>query len=254
MVLIANIGNTNINVAVFDNDDLVWKLSIPVRDEISEETLLARLCDSHCPVDGVDYIAIGSVVPLVTERVKNALQSLTGTRAIQITARMAHTISIPPRSLDIIGIDLVANAAAAYCQVRDAVIVVDFGTALTMIAANRDGAVQGVTIAPSPFLMLQSLSEGTAQIPAITGQFPRRYLGQDTPEAVRSGVFFGYCGMVKQLIAGIKEEIQSPAQVIATGGGASLFAPNIAEIGGIEPLLTLRGLRDIADEHMRSSE
>ncbi len=150
-----------------------------------------------------------------------------------------------------VGADRIVNAIAAYEKHQSALIVIDFGTAITFDCISAQGEYLGGAIAPGMAISLDALSQRTARLPSVDiSTPPEKAIGTNTVTAIKSGILFGYGGMVEGLVARLKTEL-SPAEVrvVATGGMAALIAPHAPSIEAMEPMLTLEGLRLIHDRH-----
>jgi type III pantothenate kinase len=123
---------------------------------------------------------------------------------------------------------------------------VDFGTALTFTLVDQAGKMQGVSIAPGLKTAVKSLFSQTAQLPEVPLEMPVSALGFDTVSAIQSGILWGYVGMVKEMIARVKAERNVEVKVIATGGLSSILTPLEQYFDEVNKLITLEGLRIIA--------
>jgi len=143
-----------------------------------------------------------------------------------------------------VGADRIVNAVAAYEQAHTALIVVDFGTAVTFDVVNRAGNYAGGIIAPGLAAMTDYLHEKTALLPKIKIREVKTTIGKSTEQAMLIGAVHGYRGLVRELIAELKRELRvKHLPVVATGGYAKLIAAKLPEISAVAPDLTLEGLR-----------
>ena len=144
-----------------------------------------------------------------------------------------------------IGADRLVNAVAAYDRFKCALIVVDFGTAITWDCVSGEGEYLGGAIAPGLSIAMEALGNRTAKLPQVDiSTPPAAPIGTNTVAAIKSGILFGYGGMVDGLIRRLREQM-APAlpQTVATGGMATLIAPYTTSIDHVDPMLTLNGLR-----------
>ncbi len=125
---------------------------------------------------------------------------------------------------------------------KGAAIVVDFGTATNFDIVAEDGAFDGSVIAPGANLSIEALHQAAALLPRVAIHRAQKVIGRDTISSMQSGVYWGYVGLITGLINGIKKEYGKPMTVVATGGLAHLFRPDIPAIEHIDPDLTMRGL------------
>jgi type III pantothenate kinase len=141
-----------------------------------------------------------------------------------------------------IGPDRLVNAVAGFEKVGGACVVVDFGTAVTHDVVSKDGEYLGGVIFPGVEISLEALTERAAALPTIDLTPPRAVLGKSTVDAIRSGVLYGYAGMVDGILGRLRDEVGA-ARAIATGGLAGAVAPYCELIDEVDDLLTLTGLR-----------
>jgi type III pantothenate kinase len=143
-----------------------------------------------------------------------------------------------------VGADRLVNAVAAYDRVRDACVVVDFGTAITYDAVSSDGEYLGGIITPGAEISMDALYERAAKLPKVEPAEPRALIGKSTVEAIRSGIAFGFAGQVEGIVRRLRDELGPDTAVIATGGLAQVVVPFVREtIDEVDDLLTLIGLR-----------
>ena len=141
-----------------------------------------------------------------------------------------------------VGADRVVNAVAATKRYPLPLIIVDFGTATTFCAVTKSGEYVGGAIAPGLGIAADALYSRTAKLPKIDLSRPKTVIGKDTVTSMQSGLIFGYAGMVDELVTRMQRELGQQTKVIATGGLASLIAPESRTIQEVCPDLTLEGL------------
>jgi type III pantothenate kinase len=122
------------------------------------------------------------------------------------------------------------------------VIVVDFGTATNFDIVAGNGAFDGSVIAPGANLSIEALHQAAALLPRVAIHRAQKVIGRDTISSMQSGVYWGYVGLIGGLIERIKTEYGKPMTVVATGGLAHLFRPDLPAIDHIDADLTMRGL------------
>jgi type III pantothenate kinase len=142
------------------------------------------------------------------------------------------------------GADRIADVVAAFSIYGGGTVVIDFGTATTFDCVDLKGKYLGGAIAPGPAISAQSLSLKTAQLPQVEMKKPPKSIGSNTVECIQSGLYFGYVGLIKEIIARIKKEMKVN-HIIATGGLAGLMSGEIKEIEAVCPDLTLEGIKII---------
>jgi type III pantothenate kinase len=142
-----------------------------------------------------------------------------------------------------IGADRLVNAVAAYDKVKGAVVVVDFGTAITYDPVSAEGEYLGGIIAPGVEISMEALTTRAAALPKIDIAPPRSLIGKSTVDAIRSGVVYGFAGQVDAIVRRLRVELGEETEAIATGGLAGHIVPFTETIDEVDDLLTLRGLR-----------
>lgn len=247
MLLVIDIGNTNVVMAVHDGKTWVknWRIYSDAKKTSDEYYVIVErlLVNNGCNPSDIDHAVICSVVPNLTRAFQKVVLQFTGCEPFMVshdTCPGIDRISIPSE----LGYDMLANAVAARKMFPDqAVAVLDFGTALTFTVVSSDGKLLGAALAPGLITAVNSLFLNTAQIPQVQLRIPDKVVGRDSEQSIRSGIMFGYSGLVKELISKTEEEIGCKLKIIATGGLSSTIAPLIGRIDVLSPLHTLEGLR-----------
>ena len=148
-----------------------------------------------------------------------------------------------------VGADRLVNAIAAYEEVGDVCVGVDFGTGINFDAVSADGAYLGGAIAPGVEISLTALTERAARISRIDLGKPKKAIGTSSREAIQIGVLYGFAGLVDGIARRINQELGGNARFIATGGYANWVVPYSEELDEIDDLLTLKGLRIIHERN-----
>lgn len=238
MILLVDNSNTRTKFALGDEVGLgSWHATINTADLTPESVreLVAGL--------DFDASALCSVVPWAAKVIR---EGLAGKPLHQISFRSRLPISISYPQPAQIGADRLANAVAAFQDAGEAVIVIDFGTAVTFDVIDASGAYCGGAIAPGTSVLRDYLADKTALLPKIELAEPQTAIGRSTEEAMLVGSVIGYRGLIRSILEAIKKELPGEARVIATGGDAELMSRGVAEIERVEGLLTLEGIRLIA--------
>ena len=251
MTIAVDIGNTNIDVALFEGEKLIkmWRVFTDVRrtgDEYAS-VLKSFFRDDNIDAKSAAFVTLSSVVPSLTESFSQALNNLTEKNPVVVSP--AHFGKIPLKiATSEMGADLVCDALEAYCRIGGACITVDFGTALTFTAVRKSGEVSGVAIAPGIGTAVSSLFKNTAQLPEVPLVAPESVLGMNTTECIQSGVILGYKGLIEYLVGRMKTEMaekygETDIKVVATGGLSSVLSreTNIFDI--VDRYLTVCGIR-----------
>lgn len=254
MLLVIDIGNTNTTIGVYDGESLKsnWRTETKKATTADELALLFRdfLSLSHLEFGQIDGIAISNVVPSV----QHAFLSM-GKRYFDV-----EPLYIDPSNIGIgikypnpaeIGADRLVNAVAAYEKYKKAAIIVDFGTATTFDYVDATGAYCGGVIAPGVAISNEALYQWTSKLPRVDIVAAKDVLGKSTIEAIQSGVYHGYRGLVQHLIDMMKKEVGGDPKIVATGGLASLIVKDL-DIE-VDRNLTLEGLRIVYSRYDKAS-
>jgi type III pantothenate kinase len=247
-LLTIKIGNSNIGFGIFEGDKLVctWRCETRVETTADEYAalLLTFLDDAQVQAEAIRAAAIVSVVPPLTATMQDLC-----TRYFQVEPFIAgpgarSSIRIrydDPRAL---GADRLVSLVAAKAKYGAPCLVIDFGTATTFNALDARGDFVGGAIAPGINMAADALHQFTAKLPRIEIAAPPHALATNTRDALRSGIFFGYVGLVEGLVTRLHNEMKEPnARVIATGGMSTLLAADCPPIEIVDPDLALEGLR-----------
>jgi type III pantothenate kinase len=251
MLLAIDVGNTNIVLGVFDGATLVqsWRLQT-VRERTSDELgLLVDGLFAHSRIERVQVrgVIIGSVVPPLTGTMRAMTERYFGVPAVSVEPGVNTSMPIRYENPSDVGADRIVNAIAAYEKFGPGgarpLIVLDFGTATTLDAISAKGEYLGGAICPGVQISADALFQRAARLPRIDVRKPASIVGRTTVGAMESGLFYGYVGMVEGLIRRMSDELGGNAICIATGGLASIIAPETPLIQHVDPDLTLHGLR-----------
>ncbi|TDL99995.1 MAG: type III pantothenate kinase [Flavobacteriaceae bacterium] len=243
MLLAVNIGNSTIRFCVFDGEKSLqtWTISSKPHKSIDEYVAIFSSINHQDSLHFIDQIAIGSVVPALTQIIGLALKKIYGAEPVVVDRNSPSEITHQSNQL---GTDLYANAVAAHKYFSGNKLIIDFGTALTFSAVDKNGAFLGVVIAPGVITALSSLTSLTAQLPDIELKKPDTILGKDTETCMQSGMIHGYTCLVEGMIEKIKTEVNDPnLTVIVTGGLGHIFSPILQGIQTSDKLHTVRGIR-----------
>ncbi len=242
MILLFDIGNTNTHVGLANDKRVVRHTDISTATFVAG--LAAKSLRKFVGKSNLTGAAICSVVPRATPRVQTVIRSLWKLRALELSPKTLRGVGIDYPKPDSIGPDRLANAVAARHHFGAPAVVVDFGTAVTFDVVDARGNYVGGIIAPGLAAMTDYLHEKTALLPRIQIREVKSLVGKSTEHAMLVGAVHGYRGLVRELIIELKRELKvKRLPVVATGGYAKLIAAKLPEITGIEPNLTLEGLR-----------
>ncbi len=257
MLLAIDIGNTNITLGVFRKKKLLqsWRLATLAGGTADEYGIKVMDILHYSRIESarITGVAVASVVPVLTDVFKELTQKYFKRKPFVIgemgTIKMKNLYDDPRE----VGADRIVNASAAFRRFGGPCVVVDFGTATTFDCITQRGEYAGGLIVPGPNLAAQSLALHTAKLPKVNITRPGRLIGKTTSGSIQSGLYYGYIALVDGLIEKIKKELGSGTKVIATGGLASLIAPDSKTIdkNRIIPDLTLEGICLIYEDNLK---
>lgn len=253
MLLVVDIGNTNTALGIFLEKKLIedWKIRTE-RERTSDEyslTLLSLLNSAGIETQEIKSVIISSVVPPLTPVFQNLCQKLFQLRPLVVVPGLKTGMPILYENPLEVGADRVVVAVAAFEKYGGPCVVVDFGTATTFDAISSRGEYLGGAIAPGIQISAEALFLKTAKLPRIEIRKPKKAIGRSTVASMQAGLFFGYVGLISNIIKRIKRELGGEAKVIATGGFAAQISPEIKSIDVNESHLTLEGLRIIYERN-----
>src|SRR5438874_5883087 len=245
MILLIDIGNTHTHLGLANHQRVIRQTNIATARWFrrSAGALMKRFV-GRASLEGA---ALCSVVPRATPLVRRAVKRFWNESPLELTPRTVRGVGIRYPKPETIGPDRLANAVAARHHFGAPSVVVDFGTAVTFDVVGARGDYVGGIIAPGLAAMTDYLHEKTALLPRIQIREIKTAVGKSTEQAMLIGAVHGYRGLVRELITELKRELKvRQLPVVATGGYAQLIASKMPEIKAVDPLLTLEGLRLVA--------
>lgn len=249
MFLAIDAGNSNVVFALYDEVNESWKNHFRIETQSSKfagqlhkKVPMYFLEHGISPRD-INQIGYSSVVPEVNDQILQFCQNYMGTEPYLISPASYQKLPIKSLRPDEIGTDLMCNVMASYVKYDKALIVVDFGTALTFTVVDAKGEIIGVNIVPGLKTAIKSLFTDTSKLPDVELKLPKSAIGKDTIHAIQAGVLYGYSSLVKGMIEIISLETSMEFTVIATGGLAEILTPLEKVFDEIDRNLTLEGLR-----------
>ncbi len=252
MLLVIDVGNTNTVIGVFDKATLVknWRIRTERNATEDEFNIIISTLFAQGEIDPkkIDRTIISCVVPPVIANLDAFCKKHLKHAAHWVDAKSSAQMPILYRNPDEVGADRIVNAVAAFHLYKQSMIVIDFGTATTFDAISQKGEYLGGAISPGIGIAAESLFKSASKLPRVELLSPPdTVIGKDTVNSMKSGIIFGYAGLVDGIVLRMKKEMGSNPKVIATGGLAVLLSNVSQTIERIEPDLTLNGLRIIAD-------
>jgi len=247
MLLVIDVGNTNTSLGVFDGETLInhWRLTTARARTVDEWGVYCRNLFAVAGLDfkSIDAVAIASVVPPLNFTLKRMAEIYFQVTPLFVDHTADTGVAIlyqPPAD---VGADRIVDAVAAIHKYGAPCIVVDFGTATTFDVINASGEYVGGVITPGITISSDALFERAAKLPRVEIKRPQHVVGSSTVEAMQSGLYHGYVGLVDGILRKMIDELGAEARVIATGGLAPLIARGSELIETVDETLTLEGLR-----------
>jgi type III pantothenate kinase len=247
MLLVIDIGNTNTSLGVYEGERLVthWRLTTARSRTVDEWGVHARNLFALAGLDfkSIDAIAVASVVPPLNFTLKQMAERYFDLSPLFIDHTVDTGVPILYEPPSDVGADRIVDAVAAIRKYGAPCIVVDFGTATTFDAINAKGEYLGGVITPGIAISSDALFQRTAKLPRVEIKRPENVIGSTTVEAMQSGLYHGYAGLVDGILSRMIDELGGTPKVIATGGLAPLIAKGSKLIQEVDENLTLDGLR-----------
>ncbi|MCX8095117.1 MAG: type III pantothenate kinase [Caldisericia bacterium] len=251
MLLTIDIGNTNIVLGLFKEEQLLktYRLSsriLRTSDEYAVEIASLFLLD-NISIKDIEGIIISSVVPPLDPIIEKTCDKLFNRKPIFTNLTMKFPIKFEIENLNEIGMDRVVGSSMGYFITKSGTIVVDFGTATTFDVIRKDGTFIGGAIAPGILISLESLISRTAKLPKVELSIPPSPIGKNTVNAIKSGMLYGWSGIVERLISEVEAYLNEKMKLIITGGASHFILPLIKVEYIYERDLILKGLKLIYD-------
>lgn len=246
MILAIDVGNTNIVLGCIEDSRILFEARmatdrVKTSDQYCAE-LKTMLSLFEVTPELIEGSIISSVVPLVQQVMVRAVERLTRKPCLTVGPGLKTGLNIKIDNPAQAGSDLIVGAVAAIEEYGAPLLVIDLGTATTISVIDKDGVFRGGTIAPGVMLSLNALSSGTAQLPGISLEKPRRAIGTNTVDSMRSGLLLGSAAMLDGMVERIEEELGYPVKVVATGGLAKFIVPLCRREMLTDDSLLLKGL------------
>lgn len=252
MLLVADVGNTNIVFGIYQNDTLLSSFRMSTQADRSLDEMgvmiLQFLSIKQVKPEEIEDIIVASVVPQIMYPLCKALKSYVGKDPIVVDGTMDLGMENKYDNPKEVGADRLVNAVGAKALYGTPCIIVDFGTATTFCAIDKEGNYLGGSILPGIKISLDALFSKTAKLPKIEIEDPGKIIGTNTVTSMQSGIFYGYVGSVDYIVKEMKKELGDDAKVIATGGLSTLISTKSETIQTIDRKLTLTGLKLIYDK------
>ncbi|MDR0408952.1 MAG: type III pantothenate kinase [Spirochaetaceae bacterium] len=260
MLLVIDIGNTNIVAALFRGEEIIeiGRIFTDARKTGDEYGIIFRslLRETGVRIEEIASSTMSSVVPVLIGPFVSMIKKLTGKKPLLVNHAIYDKLPVRPPAARVyeIGTDLICNAVAAFTRFGGPCVIVDFGTALTFTCVGKDGGILGCAFAPGLGTAVNALSTNTAQLSIVPLEAPASSLGENTVQAIQSGIVLGYKGLVEYLLSRMKSDMAAAENisaddisVIATGGLNSVLQPITRVFQHFDKQLILHGLKEISE-------
>jgi type III pantothenate kinase len=246
MLLCIDIGNTGIHIGAFKGDELLltWRLSTDKERSSDEYGITLRdLLEHESVSDKFKGVIVSCVVPSLEDVFNNAIRKYIGLKPIFIAPGIKTGMPILTDNPKEVGPDRIVSALAAFDKFKTALIVVDFGTAVTFDYVTKEGEYAGGLIAPGIDISSDALFTKAARLSRVQVAAPKKVVGKNTKECLQAGIYYGFAGLVDGIIDRITKEVKTKPKVIATGGQSGLIAKASSKIDECDETLILKGLK-----------
>jgi type III pantothenate kinase len=247
MLLVVDVGNTQTHFGTWRGDELLehWRFAT-VRESTADElgaALRSLLELRGVTLEDLDASIVSSTVPQLGLEWTAMVSRYLSHEMLVVGPGIRTGMSIRYDNPREIGADRLVNAVAAFEKVKGAVVVVDFGTAITYDPVSAEGEYLGGIITPGVEISMEALTSRAAALPRVEIAPPRSLIGKSTVDAIRSGIVYGFAGQVDAIVRRLRGELGEETETIATGGLAEHIVPFTETIDQVDDLLTLTGLR-----------
>jgi len=256
MILTVDIGNSNIVLGGVRDDEIVFEARL--------RTDATKTSDEYCidlkmilevykiSSDAIDGAIIASVVPQVLNSMQTAIKKLTGKTSLVVGPGLKTGLNIKIENPSQTGADLVVGSVAALREHKPPLIVIDMGTATTIVVLDEAGALIGGCICPGVKISMDALTDRTALLPGLQLDQPKRAIGRNTIDCMRSGIMMGNACMLDGMVERMEAELGARATIVATGGIAKFITPLCKREMIYDKDLIVKGLAALYKDNKRS--
>ncbi len=253
MLLTMDIGNTNINIGLFDGDELAVSARLATERQKTDDQYAMDFTNifvmHKISFNDISGIVISSVVPEITESISNAIKKLTGKDVLVLSPGVKTGLNILIDNPAQLGADLAAGAVGAMAEYPLPAFIIDLGTATKVCAVDKNKGFRGCMIAPGVQISLKALTDTSSLLPTISLEPPKKACGTNTVESMQSGVVLGTAAMIDGILDRFAEELGEPATIVATGGLSYFISPVCKHKIVYDRHLILKGLKAIYEKN-----
>jgi type III pantothenate kinase len=246
MILVFDVGNTNIVLGVYDERILIhhWRVSTDKSRTMDEYAVVVKnLFDLNClTFQEIGAVVISSVVPPVNPTLEALARKYFCLEPLVVGPGVKMGMPIIMDNPREVGADRIVNAVAAYHKYGGPLIIVDSGTATTFCVVSKRGEYLGGAIAPGIVISTDALFQRASKLPRVEIVKPASVIARNTIAAIQSGIYFGFIGQVDGIVKRMKAELGPETKVVATGGLAEMISQDSDTIETVDSYLTLEGL------------
>ncbi len=255
MLLVVDIGNTNIALGVYDDKEIVCSFNIKsVINKSSDEygiVLVSLLNNFGIDKKDIDGVIIASVVPNIMHSFVSSIIKYFNIEPLIVGPGVKTGVSIHYDNPKEIGADRIATVSGAISEYGNNLLVIDFSTAITFEYIDKNSNYLGGVMVPGISISIEALSSNASMLPEVEIKKCNTVLANNTVSAMQSGLYFGYLGLVESIIERFKKETNTNIKVIATGGFGKIFSNNSHLIDIYDGQLSFKGLRNIYYKNRR---
>lgn len=257
MILVIDVGNTNMTLGVYDRSNLKATFRMMTKTPRTSDEygvmLTTLLSTKKIATQMIEGCIVASVVPDVMHSLTGGIQRYVGVRPLTVGPGLKTGIRIVTENPRAIGADRIVDAVAAYEKYGGPVLVIDFGTATTYDLVTEEGNFAAGVTAPGIRISSEALWSQAAKLPKIEIKKPKSILAQETISSMQAGLVYGQIGQTEYIIRKMKEESALPdMKVVATGGLGRLISEETKTIDVYDSALTLDGLRIIYEKNRKA--
>lgn len=245
MLLACDVGNSSVKIAIYHREKRIAFGLYPKKDFSCATDILSLTTKSNLRFDQFKSAIISSVVPQITEDLKNYIETNLNIKPIIINNSSKLSIKIDKAFKEDIGPDILVMSSYAYNMFNDEVLIISFGTATVFSYVNKEGVLKGCAIAPGFKSFSSSLSEKSTLLPSFTPEYQTKHLATNTIDAMSIGAYNGYIGMVKTIKDNIIKENEIKPKIVICGGHSTKIKDHFGRYDYQENDFVISGLSQL---------